>query len=124
MTEDLVLICGSREFGSKQADRKVAQAVRERVPKLLEENCLIVCGGARGVDTWAAAAVLEGGFLPLVIKPEWRKYGNRAGIIRNIEMLSRGPKLVIAYWDGSSRGTSHTIHEARKRGIPVELHQF
>jgi hypothetical protein len=36
-------------------------------------------------------------------------------------MLDEKPDLVIAYWNGKSNGTAHTISEARKRGIPVEV---
>jgi hypothetical protein len=36
-------------------------------------------------------------------------------------MLDQNPGLVIAFWDGKSRGTAHTIGEARRRGIPVEV---
>jgi hypothetical protein len=36
-------------------------------------------------------------------------------------MLNGSPDLVIAFWDGESRGTRHTIDEAKRRGIPVEI---
>jgi hypothetical protein len=31
------------------------------------------------------------------------------------------PDLVIAFWDGKSRGTKHAIDGAGLRGIPVEV---
>ncbi len=36
-------------------------------------------------------------------------------------MLESKPDLVLAFWDGQSRGTKHTITEARRRNIPVVL---
>lgn len=42
-------------------------------------------------------------------------------MIRNIEMLDQKPDLVLAFWDGASTGTGHTVAEAGKRGIPVEI---
>jgi hypothetical protein len=56
-----------------------------------------------------------------VFPADWERYKRRAGIIRNLEMLDQEPDLVIAFWDGKSRGTAHTIGEARRRGIPVEV---
>lgn len=68
----------------------------------------IITGGAPGADWWAAETT--------------RRFGGfKLTDIRNIEMLDLGPDLVIAFWDGASRGTLHTMTEARKRGIPVEV---
>jgi len=36
-------------------------------------------------------------------------------------MLDWEPELVLAFWDGRSTGTEHTITEANRRGIPVEV---
>ena len=38
-----------------------------------------------------------------------------------VVVLDQNPVLVLAWWDGRSRGTAHTIGEAKKRGIPVEI---
>ena len=48
-------------------------------------------------------------------------YGPRAVVIRNEQMLDTGVDLVIAFWDGQSRGTQHMIESAKRRGIPVEI---
>lgn len=52
---------------------------------------------------------------------DWEQHGRSAGILRNNDMLDTNPDLVIAFWDGKSRGTWHTINEARRRGIPVDV---
>lgn len=52
---------------------------------------------------------------------DWRGQGARAGILRNLAMLEWEPELVLAFWDGRSTGTAHTIREARRRRIPVEV---
>ncbi|TAL45507.1 MAG: hypothetical protein EPN91_02025 [Salinibacterium sp.] len=61
------------------------------------------------------------GFAVEEFKADWETYGRRAGIVRNLAMLDTRPDLVIACWDGESKGTAHTMTEARKRGIPVEV---
>ncbi len=53
---------------------------------------------------------------------DWERHGRRAGHLRNLAMLDYPPDLVLAFWDGQSPGTRHTITEARRRGIPVEVH--
>lgn len=42
---------------------------------------------------------------------------------RNLAMLDEKPDLVIAFQINGSAGTQHTIDQARKRGIPVEVHR-
>jgi hypothetical protein len=39
-------------------------------------------------------------------------------------MLDLAPGLVIAFHADGSRGTQDTIDEARRRGIPVEVHTY
>jgi ABC-type Fe3+-hydroxamate transport system substrate-binding protein len=41
--------------------------------------------------------------------------------MRNAAMLDLQPDLVIAFSNGSP-GTNSTMTEARRRGIPVEVH--
>jgi hypothetical protein len=106
-----VLVCGSRSF----TDRTTAWQVL--FP--LDRGTEIIHGGARGADQVAgeAAALLK--LHTTVVPADWDTHGKRAGYLRNIQMLDMDPGLVIAFWDGQSKGTQHTINEARKRGIPV-----
>ena len=53
---------------------------------------------------------------------DWKRYGSGAGPIRNDKMLALKPDLVLAFWNGYSRGTLHTIKGARKLGIEVRVH--
>lgn len=108
-----VLVCGSRTWSD-------ADAVRERLLELPPES-VVIHGGARGADVMAATTATALGLSEQAFLPDWRRLGKRAGIVRNLEMLDEAPDLVIAFWDGDSIGTKHTIDEAKRRGIPVEL---
>lgn len=79
---------------------------------------MILHGGARGADRLADIIARALGFEVEVYPADWT-LGKYAGILRNLEMLDSKPDLVIAFWDGSSRGTKHTMDAAFKRGIPV-----
>ena len=82
----------------------------------------IINGGARGADSFAAVAARELN-LPVECYPaDWATYGKHAGFIRNEQMLDTGVDRVIAFWNGQSHGTQHTIESAKRRGIPVEVH--
>ena len=108
-----VLVCGSRSF----TDRKKIHARLSVFPS----DTLIINGGAIGADSLADTIARDLKMNTLIIRPMWDKYGKSAGIIRNNQMLDMGPDLVIAFYDGVSRGTAYTINEARRRNIPVEV---
>lgn len=108
-----VLVCGSRGFGSPTT-------IRQRI-YALPEDTTVIHGGARGADTQAGIYAARAGFKVLVFKADWKRHHGGAGRIRNREMLNQQPDLVIAFWDGSSKGTKDTIDEAKRRGIPVEV---
>jgi hypothetical protein len=112
-----VLVCGSRSWG---ADREQTQKLYGRIASL-PLDALILHGAARGADRLAADAAYLHGHSVESFPADWELYGRRAGFVRNLQMLDQEPDLVLAFWDGESRGTLHTIEEARRRGIPVEV---
>lgn len=112
-----VLVCGSRRFTNPFT---VSLAIDERIARLPERST-VIHGAANGADKIAAEAAVRHGHRVNAFEADWDRYGKRAGVIRNIRMLNSRPELVIAFWDGQSRGTAHTIREAQRRGIPVEV---
>jgi hypothetical protein len=109
-----VLVCGSREGVTWEP---VVRRLKE-LPRGVE----IIHGGARGADSYAAEVCKRfTGFKETVFPANWEAHGRMAGYMRNLEMLDQEPDLVIAFWNGTSKGTKHTIDAARQRGIPVEV---
>ena len=108
-----VLVCGSRSW-----DRPAAIGSRL---SLLPRGSEIVHGGARGVDSIAGQYARALGMHETVFPADWEGKGKNAGRVRNEAMLDTKPKLVIAFWDGMSRGTKHCIDAAQRRGIDVEI---
>jgi len=82
---------------------------------------VLIEGGARGADSLAGAWADAEGVQHIRVPADWAKHGKKAGFLRNIQMLDMNPDLVVAFWDGKSRGTAHTIEEAKKRRIPVRI---
>ncbi len=110
-----VLVCGDRNWTNAKLIKK----------RLLELPCntIIIEGGATGADTIVREVALEIGLEVVEFPAAWKKYGKSAGIRRNIKMLDTKPHLVLAFHDNihKSKGTKHTVGEARKRGIDVEI---
>lgn len=110
----LVVVTGSRSWRNRQ---KIKRAL-SRLPK----KSIVVQGGARGADTIAKEVALELGLSVKTKYANWDKYGLAAGFIRNEKMIAMKPDLVVAFWDGESHGTEHTIKKAREKNIQVEIH--
>lgn len=109
-----VLVCGSRRWTD---GRRIAAHLAT-----LPMGTTVVVGGAVGADHLAAREAHGLGLKVEVHAADWARHGRRAGVLRNLEMLDSGVDLVLAFWDGVSKGTQHTISEARNRGIPVRVH--
>jgi len=103
-------IVGSRDF--KRLD-KVRQFVED-----LPLDTTVVSGNARGVDRTAEDAARLRRMRVISIPPQWDTYGKQAGFVRNREIVDHADELV-AFWDGTSRGTAHSIKLARVKGIPI-----
>ncbi len=81
----------------------------------------IISGGARGVDTSAREYALRHGLKLTEYLPEYSRYGRAAPLKRNITILESAD-LVLAFWDGKSKGTKNVIDHCRKRNIPITVH--
>lgn len=82
----------------------------------------IIHGMARGADRMGGEYAKVHGIPVLEFPALWNQYGNRAGPIRNAQMLKEGqPDVVVAFRGPNSRGTQNMINQARKAGIPVTV---
>lgn len=107
-------VIGSREFNNWEL-------LNEKVSQL--KPTLIVSGGARGADTLGERYADENNIEKLIFPADWRKFGKSAGYIRNKNIIESCDE-VIAFWDGKSRGTMHSINIAKESGKKVHLVRF
>jgi len=110
-----ILVCGGVTF----ADEELLTETLDRV--IADEKVMIVSGGAKGADALAEKYAKDRNIKIKVFPAEWKKYGKGAGPIRNRQMLDfvsqKESPLVVAFWNGKSRGTKNTIETARKMEI-------
>ena len=88
---------------------------------LPENTTEIVSGGAKGVDTSAREYALSHGIKLTEFLPEYTKYGRSALLKRNITIIEYSD-IVLAFWDGKSRGTKFVIDNCRKLGVEVRVY--
>ena len=88
--------------------------VVDELEKYIPPECeKIVSGGAVGIDKCAADYARKHGIELLEILPDYRKYGKAAPILRNKTIVDES-NIVIAFWNGHSKGTKMVIEYCRK----------
>ncbi len=91
----------------------------------------IISGGAKGADTiakrWAMINNVDTEDLKAVeyfeFLPDWESDGKAAGFIRNKQIVD-ACDMVLAFWDGKSKGTEHTIKLAKLAKKPTFIVYF
>ena len=104
-----VAVIGSRNI--------VVENIGEYLPNGVAE---IMSGGAKGVDSCAREYALKNNILLKEFLPEYEKYGRAAPLRRNMEIISYAD-VVVALWDGESRGTKFVIDNCLKNRVSVSV---
>lgn len=87
---------------------------------LPKDTAEIISGGARGVDKSARDYAIQHGIKLTEYLPEYKRYGRIAPLKRNITIIENAD-LVLAFWDGASKGTKYVIDHCKKQNVPVKV---
>jgi hypothetical protein len=87
------------------------------------EKVQIVSGGARGADALGEKLAKELDLPCKIFPANWDVYGRSAGYKRNRQMAEYADML-IAFWDGKSKGTEHMINLAREYDLDIEIIRY
>ena len=128
-----IAIVGSRHFDDYNLLKSTMEAYQQEVT-------LIISGGAKGADELAEQWSKE--FLqqpPIIIRPNWQDithqdalvkhddkgnaYDARAGLRRN-EQIADQADLVLAFWDGKSKGTKQMILYTRQIDTKIKVIKY
>jgi predicted Rossmann fold nucleotide-binding protein DprA/Smf involved in DNA uptake len=107
-----IAIVGSRDFQNLQ--------LVDNFVSTLPKGTIVVSGGARGVDRRAEEAAKRRGLRSIIFKANWERDGRGAGLLRNHDIVGEADEL-IAFHNGFSRGTAHSIRLAREAGKKVTI---
>lgn len=119
----IALFCGSREWTDPEPIGKVMNK--------LPEGSMIIHGDARGADLIADNEARRRGFEIMAVPADWERFGDKAGPLRNQEMLNRliaaagMHQAIRAFafhhdpWLG--RGTKDMVTRCTKNRIRVEV---
>ncbi len=127
-----VIIAGGRDFNDYELLHKELYNILFKLNMRYEDNLVayinqfeIVSGHARGADIMGEKFADEHDIKLKIFPAEWDKYGKSAGYRRNAEMAKYAVEgkeqgvigVLIAFWDGKSKGTKSMIDLAKRYGL-------
>lgn len=115
-----VIIAGSRDFDNFHLLEKEIGSVLNSMVNIPMDQFEIVSGGARGADKLGEKFAILNNFKLKVFPADWDTYGKQAGYLRNRQMAEYADML-IAFWDGESKGTKHMVDLANRHGLKVNV---
>lgn len=117
-----VIVAGGRDFTDMvYMDSCIKQLVMDGS---IADNSELVCGMARGADITGYNLWHYHYKLPIhKFYADWKSEPRRAGFIRN-EDMGDVADVLVAFWDGESRGTKHMIDYMTKLGKPVFIFRY
>ena len=104
-----IAVIGSRNLKVKNLGQYLPQDVTE-----------IVSGGAKGIDTCAREYAQNNNIKLTEFLPDYDKYGRSAPLKRNVLIVDYAD-MVLAFWDGYSRGTKFVIDKCRECSKLVKI---
>lgn len=119
-----IIIAGSRTFNDYIKLEASVSEVIDNIKHDDDTEIKIISGGARGADRLGAKYGHEYSYRVVEFLPDWDNLGKKAGYIRNVQMAEYAVEddnkgVLIAFWDGESKGTMHMINIAKRYGLDV-----
>ena len=126
-----VVIAGSREFDDFPMLMGKCTDILSGIANTNNniDKVRIVSGTARGADQLGEQYAKLAGYEVSRFPADWNGLGKRAGYVRNAEMAKFAVEdgnygVLIAFWDGKSKGTKHMIDLANKHGLEVHVVKY
>lgn len=111
-----IIVAGSRTFTNYKF-------LEETLNKYITSNDIIISGVARGTDILGIIYSHKHNIKVKCFPANWNLYGKSAGYKRNVKMADNADML-IAFWNGTSKGTRHMIDIMYKQNKKVIIIKF
>ncbi|MCO6500258.1 MAG: DUF2493 domain-containing protein [Vicingus serpentipes] len=118
-----VIIAGGRDFNDWGYLRRACMDTLKHAISTMEYEIVVISGKARGADTLGEKFAESQDMRVLSFPANWETHGKKAGFIRNEQMAEEGDML-IAFWDGKSKGTKHMIDLALKHELETHVYFY
>lgn len=111
-----IAVIGSRNFTDYNRLESILNELKPSITR-------IISGGAKGADSLGEKWANNNNIETKIYLPDWKTHGKAAGFIRNKQIIMEADE-VVAFWDGKSKGTEHSLKLAKDKGIRIHLIAF
>lgn len=105
-------IIGSRDFIDYNFLQETLEPYKNKITK-------VISGGARGADKLGERWAIENNIPTQIFYADWDNLGKAAGFIRNEDII-KNCEVCVAFWDGKSNGTKHSLSLCKKYNKPTK----
>lgn len=123
-----VIIAGGRDFENYRLLEEKVQEVLEVHGYFdnVDVEAEIISGAAKGADSLGERYAREHRIPVKRFPADWKRHGRYAGPLRNEQMADYASEegykgILVAFWDGGSRGTRNMISQAKQRNLLVRV---
>jgi hypothetical protein len=114
-----ILVTGSRSWTDYALVAHALGVVIGQSGAALSDIVIVHGACPSGADAMAARLARQRGYRTDARPADWNRLGNRAGFIRNAEMVASKPDICVAFIRAGSRGATHCADLAEKAGVPT-----
>jgi hypothetical protein len=115
-------ITGSRDLFIEKDIKKVLANLYAK--GINPKKMVMVVGDAKGVDATATKLWQKAGLRIEIYQAEWEEHGKKAGMLRNMAMLSSGVDYGYGFCKNNSKGTTGMLNLASEQGVPFERFDY
>jgi hypothetical protein len=115
-----IIIAGGRDFSNSKLIEDTLQKV---TTGMRAGEVQIISGMARGADQLGYDIARLYGANIAQFPAQWDTYGKSAGYKRNT-LMADNADMLLAFWDGSSKGTKHMIDIAKSKDLVVHIIKY
>lgn len=133
MAKIKVIIAGSGSFNDYNKleceCNRIFKELHDQGYDMVQENIEIISGNCNGADKLGEKFAVDYGLKLSKMPADWKQYPTMGGYIRNEEMALYAKKnaehsVLIAFWDGLSKGTLNMLNTAFRHKIKIYQIKF
>ncbi len=113
-----IVVAGCRNYNNYSEAAEYIDFCIKNIKK--EFTLVFLSGGCKGADLLGEIYAKKNNYKIEKYSAEWKKYGKKAGPIRNRKMAEMCD-YVICFWDFKSKGTRSMIEFAKEFGKPIRI---
>lgn len=107
-----IAVIGSRGFSNYEYFTEKLEYLIQNIPEF---------GFVSGGDFLIKKYCKEKGYNLIEYFPEYDKYHGKVAPIKRNDIIVENSDMLIAFWDGKSKGTLYTINKAKDKQIPIRI---